>query len=77
MKYQEKAVCVLSELENANFLGHLLSHFDKLKKQLEDKPKVCAELCKARETDQGPITESALNPCPNCWQSNPATLFHA
>jgi hypothetical protein len=77
MKYQEKAVCVLSELENANFLGCLLSNFNKLKKQLEDKPKACADLYKALETYQGPVTESALNPHPNHWQSNPATLFHA
>jgi hypothetical protein len=77
MKYQEKAVCVLSELENANFLGRLLSHFDELKKQLKDKPKVYAELCKALETYQGPVTESALNPCPNHWQSNPTAFLHA
>jgi hypothetical protein len=76
MKYQEKAVCVLSKLENTNLLECLLFYFNKLKKQLKDKPKACVELCKALETYQGPITESALNPCPNRWQSNPTAFLY-
>jgi hypothetical protein len=69
--YQEKSVGVLINLENTNVLGCLLSHFDKLKDLLKDKPTAYAALCNALKTFKGPVTESVITPRPNHWQRNP------
>jgi pyruvate/2-oxoacid:ferredoxin oxidoreductase beta subunit len=71
--FQEKAVGVLIDLENTNVLGRLLSHFDELRDLLKDKPTVFTALCNALKTFKGPVTKSAITPCPNHWQHNPAT----
>jgi hypothetical protein len=71
--FQEKSVGVLIDLENTNVLRRLLSHFNKLKDLLKDKPTAYAALCNALKTFKGPVTKSVITPCPNHWQRNPAT----
>jgi hypothetical protein len=74
--FQEKLVGVLINLENTNILRRLLSHFDKLRDHLKDKPTVFAALCNALKTFKGPVTESAITLCPNHWQRNPTAFIH-
>ena len=60
-KYLEKAMEVLSELENANVLGRLLAHTDQLTEALAPNPDANAQYTKAIKGFSGDITESALD----------------
>ena len=61
-KYLEKAMEVLSELENANILGRLLAHTDQLAEALAPNPDANVQYIKAIKGFAGDITESALDP---------------
>ena len=69
MKYTEKALEVLSEMENANVLGCLLAHMDVLSMALTPKPDAHFAYIKAIRGFDGDITETVLDPCINCHRS--------
>ena len=62
MKFAEKALEVLSEMENTNVLGHLLAHMDVLSIALTPKPDAHFTYIKAIRGFDGDITETALDP---------------
>jgi hypothetical protein len=75
--FQEKSVGFLVNLKNTNIHRHVLSHFNKLRDYLKNKPPAFADLCNALKYFKGPaVTESAITPCPNHWQCNPTTFLH-
>jgi hypothetical protein len=74
--FQEKSVGVLIDLKNTNILRCLLSHFDKLRDLLKDKPTAFAALCNALKTFKGPVTKSAITLHPNHWHRNPAAFIY-
>ena len=61
LKYSEKALEVLSEMENANVLGRLLAHMDILSMALAPKPDAHFTCIKAIRNFDGDITETALD----------------
>ena len=61
MKYTEKALEVLLEMENANVLGHLLAHMDVLSMALALKPDAHFAYIKAIRGFDGDITETTLD----------------
>ena len=69
MKYTKKALEVLSEMENANVLGHLLTHMDILTMALAPKPNAHFTYIKAIRGFDGDITETALDPRVNRHRS--------
>ena len=70
-RYLEKAVGLLSELENANFLGRLMAHGDVIIEDLEGKdPRSCAEYLSRTRYFEGDITQSALDPKVNPFRSS-------
>ena len=62
LKYSEKALEVLSKMENANILGRLLVHMDILSMALAPKPDAHIACIKVIRNFDGDITETALNP---------------
>ena len=69
LKYSEKALEVLSEMENANVLGHLLAHMDILSMALAPNTDAHFACIKAIHNFDGPITETALDTRVNCHRS--------
>ena len=69
LKYSEKALEVLSELENANVLGRLLAHMDVLSMALASKPDAHFAYIKTIRGFDGDITETMLDPRVNCHRS--------
>ena len=61
LKYSEKALEVLLEMENANVLGHLLAHMDILAMALTPKPDAHFAYIKAIRGFDGDITETTLD----------------
>ena len=61
LKYSEKALEVLSEMENANVLGRLLAHMDILSMALAPNTDAHFACIKAIRNFDGPITETALD----------------
>ena len=76
MRYLEHSVCTLSELENANVLGHLLAHQDIFEMELVDAAPEPSDLRPYREFTRlahgfkGYITNSALDPTINPYRSS-------
>ena len=68
-KYNEKAMEVLLELENANFLGCLLAHMDILSMALAPNPNANFHYIKAIKGFDEDITETTLDPHVNCYCS--------
>ena len=68
-KYLEKAMEVLSELENDNVLGRLLAHTDQLAEALAPNPDANAQYIKVIKGFTGDITKSALDPHVNRYHS--------
>ena len=62
LKYSKKALEVLLEMENANVLGHLLTHMDILSMALSPKPDAHFAYIKAIRGFDGDITETVLDP---------------
>ena len=70
-RYLEKAVGLLSELENANFLGRLMAHGDVIIEDLGSKdPHSCGEYLSRTRYFEGDITQSALDPKVNPFRSS-------
>ena len=69
MKYSEKALKVLSKMENTNVLGCLLAHMDVLSMALAPKPDAHFAYIKAIRGFDGDITETTLDPCVNRHRS--------
>ena len=69
LKYSEKALEVLSEMENANVLGRLLAHMDVLSMTLAPKPDAHFAYIKAIRGFDGDITKTTLDPRVNRHRS--------
>src|SRR6266566_7380650 len=63
-------MCVLSELENANILGHLIPYEDKIVDSLTAKPYAVGKYLHATQAFNGIITQSAINTRPNPFRNN-------
>jgi hypothetical protein len=63
----EKAMCVLSEMEDANFWGRLFSCDDQILHQLAAQPIAADTFICTALSFEGTYTQSALNPQPNPW----------
>ena len=70
MRYLEKAVCVLSELENANFLGHLIPYEDEILNHLAHGQPITSDFFRILKTFNGTITTSAIDPTPDPWHTS-------
>ena len=69
MKFAEKALEVLSEMENANVLGCLLAHMDVLSMALTPNPDANFACIKAIRGFDGDVTETTLDMHVNCHRS--------
>jgi hypothetical protein len=67
----EKAMCVLSEMEDANFWGRLFSCNDQVFHQLAAQPIAADTFIRTALSFEGTYTQSALNPQPNPWRHAP------
>jgi hypothetical protein len=67
----EAAVGVLSEMENANFMGRLFCVEDEVLHQLAHHPIHADHFIHVGLAFAGTITQSPLNPLPNLWRSSP------
>jgi hypothetical protein len=68
----EKAMCILSEMEDANFWGRLFSCDDQILHQLATQPITANTFICTALSFEGTYTQSALNPQPNPWQHAPS-----
>jgi hypothetical protein len=66
----EKAMCVLSDLENTNILGRLTCFEDEVYHDLTHDQIAAYEFLKVIHTYQGVITTSALDGTPNPWRKH-------
>ena len=67
--FLEKAMCVLSEMENANILGRLYAHEEDIFHSLTANQVAAARFLRIQQSFDGFITESALNPRPNNYRN--------
>jgi hypothetical protein len=68
-KYTEKAIEVLSQLENANVLGRLCAHEDGILRQLTTDHKKADSFFELLCSYSGPVTLSALDACANPFRT--------
>jgi hypothetical protein len=68
----EKATCVLSEMEDANFWGRLYTCDDQVLHQLATQPIAADTFICTALSFEGTYTQSALNPQPNPWRHAPS-----
>src|SRR5882757_7161019 len=61
----ERAMCALSELENANVLGCLLAHGDEILHSLTADQSAAGRFCRIMHHFEGTITQSAIDAAPN------------
>ena len=67
----EAAICIMSKMENANFIGQLFCVEDEVLHELAQYPiQADAFICLAL-LFQGTITQSPLDPTPNRWHAAP------
>jgi len=66
----EKAMCILSKLENANILGHLIPYEDEIIDSLTAKPYTAGKYLHATQAFNGVITQSAIDACPNPFRND-------
>src|SRR5882757_5414575 len=64
-RYLERAMCVLSELENANVLGRLLAHGDEILHSLTSDQVTAGRFCRIMHHFEGTITQSTIDAAPN------------
>jgi hypothetical protein len=69
MRYLEKAVCVLSELENANFLGRLIPYEEEILHDLTYDQRSASQFFRLLKTFDGTVTTSAIDPTPDPWRT--------
>jgi hypothetical protein len=67
----EKATCVLSEMEDANFWDRLFSCNNQVLHQLATQPIAADTFIRTTLSFKGTYTQSALNPQPNPWRHAP------
>jgi hypothetical protein len=70
--WTERATCVLSEMEDANFWGRLFSCDDQVLHQLAAQPIAADTFIRTTLSFEGTYTQSALNPQPNPWRHAPS-----
>ena len=71
---QERAMLVLSDLENTNFLGRLLAHEDEILVDLRNDPLAAEHFIRLANQFTGPITKSALDATPNPFRKSDRSL---
>src|SRR6267154_1531324 len=64
-RYLERAMCVLSELENANVLGRLMAHGDEILHSLTSDQAAAGRFCRIMHHFEGTITQSAIDAARN------------
>jgi hypothetical protein len=74
MEYLEKAVCVLSDLENANFLGRFMSHVDIMAEEMGSNVGAHINFGKAVRGFENEVTISATDTTINQWLSRNKTI---
>ena len=67
----EKAMCVLSEMEDTNFWGRLYTCDEQVLHQLAAQPIAADTFIRTTLSFEGTYTQSALNPQPNPWRHAP------
>src|SRR6267154_3787481 len=72
----EQVMCIVSELENANFLGHLFCVEHEVLEQLTTHPNQADHFLRTALTFDGTITQSSLDPSPNLHRSAPSLISH-
>jgi hypothetical protein len=60
-KYLEKAMCVLSDLENANVLGHIIAHDDEILHSLTADQHAADQFMRIARLFEGTIPQSAID----------------
>ena len=70
MRYLEKAVCVLSELESTNFLGRLIPYEDEILNHLAHSQPITSDFFRILKTFNGTIATSAIDPTPDPWHTS-------
>jgi hypothetical protein len=70
-KMMEKATCILSEMEDANFWGRLYTCNNQVLHQLIAQPIAADTFLRTALSFEGTYTQSALNPQPNPWRHAP------
>lgn len=74
LQEQERAMLVLSDLENTNFLGRLLAHEDEILVDLRNDPLAAEHFIRLANQFTGPITKSALDATPNPFRKSDRSL---
>src|SRR5882757_2041817 len=64
-RHLDRAMCVLSKLENANVLGHLITHGDEILHSLTSDQVAAGRFCHIMHHFKGTITQSAIDTAPN------------
>src|SRR6267154_1338935 len=64
-RHLERAMCILSELENANVLGRLIAHGDEILHSLTSDQFAAGRFCRIMHHFKGTITQSAIDAAPN------------
>src|SRR6266567_4552285 len=78
----EAAMCIMSEMKNANFIGQLFCVNDEILHELAQYPIQADTFICLALLFQGVITQSPLDPTPNHWHTAPgrthphATFLH-
>ena len=71
-KYLEKAMCVLSELENANVLGRIVAHDDDILDSLAADHRTARQFLKIARSFEGTIPQSAIDARANPFRAAPS-----
>jgi hypothetical protein len=71
-KYLEKAMCVLSKLENANILGHIVAHDDDILDCLTADHHAAGQFLKIARSFEGTIPQSAIDARANPIRTAPS-----
>ena len=70
MRYLKKAVCVLSELESANFLGRLIPYEDEILHHLTHDQLITYDFFHLLKSFNGTVATSTIDPTPNPWHTS-------
>ena len=69
-RYLERAMCVLSELENTNVLGRLIAHGDEILHSLTSDQSAASRFCRIMHHFEGTITQSTIDTALNPWRAS-------
>src|SRR6267154_536770 len=78
-RHLERAMCILSELENANVLGRLIAHGDEILHSLTSDQSATSRFCCIMHYFEGTITQSVIDATPNplCASYISSERYHA